>query len=66
MSLIKDPQKEGLIDEIIDSLNFLDVDGETMQYILAKVNMEEQMLSQLIKTSEETTIERCLNEFKFS
>ena len=34
--------------EIITMLRDIDVDGETMQYILKKVGMEDQMLKQLI------------------
>jgi hypothetical protein len=33
---------------VIDTLRDIDVDGETMQFILEKVGMEDQMLKQLI------------------
>ena len=33
---------------VIDTLRDIDVDGETMQFILQKVGMEDQMLKQLI------------------
>jgi len=36
------------VHDIIYMLKDIDVDGETMQYILNKVGMEEQMLRQLI------------------
>ena len=36
------------VHEIITMLRDIDVDGETMQYILEKVGMEDQMLRQLI------------------
>ena len=36
------------VHEIITMLRDIDVDGETMQYILKKVGMEDQMLKQLI------------------
>ncbi len=36
---------------IIDMLKRMDVDGETMQYILKKTGMEYQMLKQLMLTS---------------
>jgi len=36
------------IAQIIDILEDIEVDGETMQYILNKVGMQEQMLKQLI------------------
>jgi hypothetical protein len=35
---------------IIDMLNHMDVDGETMQHILKETGMEYQMLGQLMKT----------------
>lgn len=36
---------------IIDMLKRMDVDGETMQYILKETGMEYQMLKQLMLTS---------------
>ena len=36
---------------IIDMLNRMDVDGETMQYILKETGMDHQMLKQLMLTS---------------
>ena len=39
------------VETIIDMLNHMDVDGETMQYILKKTGMEYQMLKQLMLTS---------------
>lgn len=35
-------------DHIIEHLNAIDVDGETMQYIIHGVNMKQQMLRQLM------------------
>lgn len=35
-------------DEIVSLLKKLDVDGETMEYILKKVGMEDQMANQLV------------------
>lgn len=37
----------GKVEEIIEMLKIIDVDGETMEYILDKVGMTEQMLHQL-------------------
>jgi hypothetical protein len=37
---------------IIDQLKEVDVDGETMQYIIEQVGMQEQMLRQLVLTSD--------------
>ena len=39
------------VETIIDMLKHMDVDGETMQYILKKTDMEYQMLKQLMLTS---------------
>ena len=39
---------ETKIKSIIQILNEIDVDGETMEYIIRQVNMEEQMLRQLV------------------
>jgi hypothetical protein len=39
------------VETIIDMLNHMDVDGETMQYILKETDMEYQMLKQLMLTS---------------
>ena len=44
------------VQNIIDKLKFLEVDGETMQYILQKVGMEDQMLKQLIGTADDYQI----------
>ena len=40
-----------IADLVITLLNTSEVDGETMEYILGKVNMREQMLRQLIMSS---------------
>jgi hypothetical protein len=46
-----------IIEECIEHLNNIDVNGENMQYILKKTMMEEQMLSQLIATFDKNTID---------
>jgi len=46
---------------VIDTLREIDVDGETMQFILEKVGMEDQMLKQLISTAEERDLNYYLN-----
>jgi len=45
------------VDQIIQQLKDIDVDGETMQYILEQVGMDDQMHRQLIMTkpTESTT-----------
>jgi hypothetical protein len=40
-----------VVETIIDLLNHIEVDGETMQYILKNVGMEDQMLKQLMVTT---------------
>jgi hypothetical protein len=39
---------ELMINDIINKLRIIEVDGETMQYILEEVGMEDQMLRQLV------------------
>jgi len=52
-ALNEDPQTSvmrshpGMVEEIIEMLKHIDVDGETMEYILDKVGMTEQMQHQL-------------------
>jgi hypothetical protein len=41
-------ENPGVVETIIDLLNHINVDGETMQYILKNVGMEDQMLKQLM------------------
>jgi len=41
-----------VVKDVISKLKDIEVDGETMQYILKEVGMEEQMLKQLIKSCE--------------
>ena len=49
------------VHEIITMLRDIDVDGETMQYILKKVGMEDQMLKQLVGTANEEDLNYYLN-----
>ncbi len=37
---------------IIDEIKAVDIDGETMEYIIRAVGMQEQMLRQLVLTSD--------------
>ena len=46
--LCKTPQTYEFVKEIIAKLKVIDVDGETMQYILEQVGMDDQMLRQLV------------------
>jgi hypothetical protein len=49
------------VHEIITMLRDIDVDGETMQFILEKVGMEDQMLKQLISTASGFSLVHYLN-----
>ena len=49
-------------DHIIEHLIAIDVDGETMQYIIEKVGMNDQMLRQLIMSNPESDIKDLLEE----
>jgi len=41
----------GMVEEIIAMFEHMNVDGETMEYVIEKTNMREQMLRQLIMSS---------------
>lgn len=45
--MMSDPSIGSKINDIINTLNSIEVDGETMEYILQKIGMDEQMLKQL-------------------
>lgn len=45
--LMSNPMVKSKVEMVIKALQEIDVDGETMQYILEKVGMEEQMQQQL-------------------
>ena len=44
---MKDPQVKSGVEMVLNILKEIEVDGETMQYIIEQVGMEEQMLKQL-------------------
>ena len=54
----------GQVEEVIDMLKYINVDGETMEYIIRKVGMEDQMMRQLVLNSTTHTffIEQLLKE----
>ena len=54
----------GMVEEIIAMLKHIDVDGETMQYILEKVGMKEQVFKQLVLSSEGGPLEELLTEWE--
>ena len=49
-------QHAAKINRVISILRDIDVDGETLQYIIEKVGMEDQMLKQLIGTADDYQI----------
>lgn len=49
--LCTDSDKHEIVNNIISQLKEIEVDGETMEYILRQVGMEEQMLKQLFAQS---------------
>jgi hypothetical protein len=53
-----------LVQTIINQLDDIDVDGETMQHILQKVGMEWQMLRQLMLTMPIEQVEYLIEERK--
>ena len=53
-----------IVDTVIDLLIDIDCDGETMQFILKKVGMEWQMLSQLMLTMPIEQVEYLIDERK--
>jgi len=50
------------VNDIINKLQTIDVDGETMQYILERVGMSDQMLRQLVMNSPYTDTSDLLEE----
>lgn len=55
--LCKTPQTHEFVKDIIAKLKVIDVDGETMEYILEQVGMSEQMLKQLARKDPKETME---------
>jgi hypothetical protein len=55
---------ELMIKDIISKLRIIGVDGETMQYILKSVGMEDQMLSQLMMSVDLGSVEYKFEERK--
>ena len=58
----KSEYNEARVQNIIKMLNKMDVDGETMEYIINQVGMEQQILRQLIMSSPIEWSVRLLNE----
>jgi len=55
----------GMVEDIISMLKHMDVDGDTMQYILKNVGMEEQMLNQLAMSQPMDTVINAYGERKY-
>ena len=53
----------GMVEDIIDMLKYIDVDGETIQYILEEVGMDDQILKQLItaRIKDDSSIQQYIN-----
>jgi hypothetical protein len=60
--LCKTPQTHEFVKDIIAKLKVIDVDGETMQYILEQVGMSDQMLRQLVMSKPESDTKDLLEE----
>ena len=52
----------GVVNEAIGNFKRIDIDGETMQYIIEKLGRDDQMLRQLVMTKPKNQTEELLNE----
>jgi hypothetical protein len=50
------------VDQIIELMKQADLDGETMEYIIRQVDMQEQMLRQLVMTADQMEVQQLLEE----
>jgi hypothetical protein len=50
------------VHQVIDMLRDINIDGETMQYILDKIGMSDQMLRQLIFLAPKDQLEDLMDE----
>jgi hypothetical protein len=55
-------KNEIIVNEIITLLNDIDIDGETMEYILNKVGMSDQVLKQLLMKTSDLNLKNLLEE----
>jgi hypothetical protein len=62
--LMSNPMIESTVESVIATLKHINVDGETMQYILKQVGMDWQMLRQLVLTSSLEQVEYLVEEKK--
>ena len=54
--------KMGAVNRAIEDFKRVDIDGETMQYIIEKLGMGDQMLRQLVMIKPKSQTEELLNE----
>lgn len=52
----------GMVEEIISMLRHIDIDGETMEYIIKKVGLEDQMTRQLMFSAHRGYVEDLWDE----
>ena len=54
--------KEEKLSTIIELCNEIDIDGETLEYIIRAIGMETQMLRQLIMSAEMSAVQELVEE----
>jgi hypothetical protein len=54
----------GMVEEVISMLRHMEIDGETMQYIIEKVGMSNQIMRQLMLTEDFEEVEYVWEELK--
>ena len=54
--------KMGAVNRAIEDFKRVDIDEETMQYIIEKLGMDDQILRQLVMTKPKNQTEELLNE----
>ena len=59
---IKMKENPGVVETITGMLNHIQVDGETMEYIICQVGMEEQMLRQLLLKADTEMLNQLIEE----
>tara|TARA_R110000822_G_scaffold87909_1_gene204081 strand:+ start:49 stop:258 length:210 start_codon:yes stop_codon:yes gene_type:complete len=57
--------KMGAVNRAIEDFKRIDIDGETMQYIIEKLGMEKQMLRQLVLSNHINETVEVLDELQF-
>jgi hypothetical protein len=59
-----DNNQKSSADHIIEHLNAIDIDGETMEYIVSGTFMREQLLKQLMMSASSSEINNIMDERK--